>query len=141
MVEDNKTEAITHLDELITGLHTDISSALNVDQAKEQFDSHVTELREKETKLRDTVTKLELTKKTLHEEMLKRESEEQELLSVIDNLKEQQAALDAKIGGHEQSITSLKKEKETLHALADRMKTVLSDMKSKISSLEKGIAE
>jgi len=128
----NRAEAFNHVHNSIQNLHTGISSALDFTAAQNQFSTHVESIKQKEQKLRETVRKLELTKGTLADEMLVRESEELKLNRMIDELTSQRRTIETRISEHEQEVKGIKVEKEKLDALLARMKNVLTEMSEKI---------
>jgi len=128
----HRVEAFSNVHRNIKHLHEDLSHAFDFTAAKQQFDNHLTSLKQKEDKLRSTIRKLELSKMTLAEEVNLRESEELRLANLIDQLREQKNGIDAKIGGYEGDIKSLRTDKEKLDTLLERMKNVLNEMHEKV---------
>jgi len=132
VIAPHRMDAFNEVSNNIRNLHEDISSALDLSVIKTHFVQHVDMLKQKEDKLRDTVKKLELTKETLIEEVHFRESEENRISEIIDDLRTQKNNIKVKLSGYECDVKNIQTEKEKLDALVARMKSVLSEMREKI---------
>jgi|YelNatPaOPRAMG01_1025707.scaffolds.fasta_scaffold57784_2 chromosome segregation ATPase len=139
MAKKSMKEIHEDLDDVLTTLTEDVTKALDIKEERKLLEKKIRQLKNEEIELREVVEHLKNMRDKMQEELKKKEAEEEELLSKINALKEDKAALEAEKISLNQQIKNLKKEKELAMKSLEKTNDMLIALKHQIAEFDKEI--
>lgn len=132
MDEEKKEMGIEEAEDLLQSLSDNVKNTFNTGELEGQVSKMLEELRERESRMRETVESLERTKNTLRDEILRKGQEEIRLHAAIKELDEQKAQIEYQAESNRKAMEEVTAERERLNTKVDELCKTMKGMHEKL---------